>query len=98
MFPCTLFVLMRTNSPSLCVRYSCGCGRIALVCVYAIRADAEEWPVFACRLLVLMRTNSPCLGVRYSCGCGGIARVCVYAIGAVANESFTVAYLNVNVQ
>ena len=69
-FACTLFVRMRTNSPCLHVRYSCGCGRIARVYVYAIRADVEEKksvcvyairavtdekPIFACYLFVRMR-------------------------------------------
>jgi len=66
MFACTLFVLMRPNGPCLRVRFSCGCERIARVCVYAIRADAADWPVFANTLFVRMRTNSPCLRIRYS--------------------------------
>jgi len=36
------FVRMPTNSPSLSVCYSCVRGRIACVCVFTIRADADE--------------------------------------------------------
>ena len=86
MLACTVFVRVRVNSPCLRVRYSYGCRRIACVCVNAIRAEAEEWPVFACTLFVRVRQNSQCLRVRYSCGFGGVARVCVYAIRADVDE------------
>ena len=75
LFACTLFVLMRLNSPCLLVGYSCGCERIALICVYAIRADADEQPVFARQLLVFMHTNSSSLRLSYSCIYGRIAPV-----------------------
>jgi len=42
MCTCTLFVRVLKNSPCVRVRYSCGCGRIARILVYAIRADSEE--------------------------------------------------------
>ena len=37
--------------------------------MYAIRADAEELPVFACTVFVRIQTNNPYLSVRYSCVC-----------------------------
>jgi len=37
-----LFLCMRTNSPCMRVHYSCGCGRIGRVSVYAIRVDTDE--------------------------------------------------------
>ena len=48
-FAFTLFVRFRMKSPCLRVLYSCGCGRIALLIVYAIRADADEKPVLRVR-------------------------------------------------
>ena len=63
-----------------------GCGRIASVCLYAIRAYVDEQPMFACTLSVRKLTNSPCLRVRYSFGYGLIARVSVYANHAYADE------------
>jgi len=86
MFACTLFMPMRTNNPCLDVRYSCGCGRITHVYVYAILADTDEALMFACTLVARNRTNSSSLRVRYSGGCGHIARVCMYAIRAGAYE------------
>jgi len=97
-FACTLFVRMSTNNPSFvyviravrpnvpCLRerYSCGCRRIALLIVYALRAHTDEKPMFTCTLFVRLRTNSHCLRVRYSCGCGRIACLCMYAIRADA--------------
>ena len=87
MFACTLFVRMRTVSHCFLLRYCCVygrrarlcvyairayiCGRIALVCVNAIREDADEYPVSACRLLVPS---------------GRIARYSVYAIRADSDE------------
>ena len=100
-FPCTLFVRMRTNSPCLQDRYSCVCGRIARVCVYAIRTYTDGKPVFACTLFVRILTNSPflrvryfvrlrinrlCLRVRYSCVYAQIGRVCVSAVLEYADE------------
>jgi len=85
-FASTLFVRMRTSSPYLRVRYSCVCVRRARVCVYGIREDSDECPMFACTLFVRIRTNSPCWRVCYSCGCGGTAHVCVFAIGAYGDE------------
>jgi len=64
MFECTLFMPMRTNSPCLDVRYSCGCGRITGVYVYAILADTDESLMFACTFVVRNRTNSSSLRVR----------------------------------
>jgi len=60
MFACTLLMLIETNSPCLNVRYSCVYGRKAHVSVYAIRAYADELPVFACTLFVRVPSNSPC--------------------------------------
>jgi len=85
-FDYTLFVRMWKNSPCLRVRYSFVCGRITRVCVYAIRAYADEEPVFACTLFLRMRNNCLCLRARYSCIYGRITLVCVYAIRAYADE------------
>jgi len=82
-FASTLVVRMRPNSPCLRVLYSVGCGRIAHVSVYAIRADGNKYLLFECTLFLRFRTNSPCLRVQYSCGCG---RIRVYAIRAYAYE------------
>ena len=51
-FACMIFVRMRPNSPCLRVRYSAGCGQIALLFVYAIRADTVEKPVFTSKLFL----------------------------------------------
>ena len=64
MFACTLFMPTRTNSPCLDIRYSCGCGRISRVYVFAILADTDESLMFACTLVVRNRTNSSSLRVR----------------------------------
>ena len=60
MFACTLFVLVRKNSPSFRIRYSDGYGRIDRVCVYGICADTDGYTVFASTLFVLVRKNSQC--------------------------------------
>jgi len=60
----------RKNGQCLHVRYSCECGRIASVCVYAILADTDESLMFACTFVVRNRTNSSSLHVHYSGGCG----------------------------
>jgi len=80
------YVWMRMNRPGLRVLYSCGCGRIAHVCVYAIRADADEQPVFARPLFLCLGSNNPRLRVLYSCGCGRVARIYDYAIRAYTDE------------
>jgi len=82
-FACTLFVPMVTNSSCYSVPHSCGWVRIACVCVYGIRADADE---FGCTLFVRMPVYSTRFLVRYSCGCGRIACVCQYGIRADADE------------
>ena len=65
MFAYTLFLPTRTNSPCFDIRYSCGCGRIARVYVYAILADTDESLMFACTLrCVRNRTNSSSFRVR----------------------------------
>ena len=43
-FSCTVLLRMQTKSPRLRLRYSRGCGQIARVCMYAIRAGAVEKP------------------------------------------------------
>ena len=86
MFACTLFVLMRSNSPSLRLRYSCVCGGIALVSVYVIFADTVDDPVFLSTLLVRVRKNNQSLRVRYLWGCVRIAYVCVYGVRSDADE------------
>ena len=72
--------------------YTYVCGHIVHVCVYAIRAEADEKPVFSYTLLVRMRPKRLCLLVRYSGGCGRIARICVYAICADTDEYTVFAY------
>jgi len=47
-----IYVRMRTNRPCLQDRYSYACGRVACVCVYAIRKYTDEYPVFAATLRV----------------------------------------------
>jgi len=42
MSACMLFGRIQSNSPFLRLCYSCVYGRIDLICVYAIRAYAEE--------------------------------------------------------
>jgi len=86
MFASTLFVRIRTNSRCIRVRQSCLSGRIARVCWYDIRANADELAVFAGRLFVRMQTNSPYLPDRYSCVCGRVARVRVYSIRVHTDE------------
>jgi len=79
-FPSTLLVRVRKNSQCLRLRYSAGYGRIAILFVYAIRADSGEKPVFTstlfladvyelpmfpCTVFLRYRMNRPCLRVRY---------------------------------
>jgi len=42
MFASTLFVRMRTNSQYLRIRYSYVCVKIARLCLFSIRAYADE--------------------------------------------------------
>jgi len=81
-----LYVRMWTNSPYFRVRYSYGFGRIARVCVYAIRCGCGRIARVYVYAIRADADNSPCLRVRYSCGSRRIARILVCATREYADE------------